>query len=194
MTDASVPQREQDLARAKDLLAQAGVPRGFSVPLYTQDIQELPQLAQIIKDSAAKIGVDITLNIETVAGYYGDAEFGKSHWLDGEMSVVDYGGRPVPDVFLQAPLQTTDADTKQGSWNAAHFSNATYDTLSKQYVAAVDLSEQRKLATQIQTLLLDETPVIVPYFFDLLAASQTNVFDIHPHPSKILYLDKVTKS
>lgn len=194
MTDSGVPQRDQDLVKAKDLLAQAGVPRGFSVPLYTQDLQELPQLAQVIKDSAAKIGVDITLNVDTVAGYYGDAQFGKSNWLDGEMSLVDYGGRPVPDVFLQAPLQTTDSDTKQGSWNAAHFSNATYDSLSKQFVAAVDLSAQRKLATRIQTLLLDETPVIVPYFFDLLAASQTNVFDIHPHPSKVLYLDRTTKS
>jgi hypothetical protein len=36
--------------------------------------------------------------------------------------------------------------------------------------------------------------VIVPYFFDLLAASQPTVFGIHPHPSKILYLDKVTKN
>ena len=43
----------------------------------------MPQLAQIIKDSAAKIGVDINLNIPTIAGYYGDAVFGKSSGSTG---------------------------------------------------------------------------------------------------------------
>jgi peptide/nickel transport system substrate-binding protein len=194
MTDTTVPQRKQDLTRAKELLAQGGMARGFAITLYTQQLQELPQLAQIIKDSAAKIGVDITLDIQTIAGYYGDAEFGKSNWLDGAMSLVDYGARPVPNLFLQAPLQSTDPKTGQGSWNAAHFSNATYDSLSRQYVAAVDIAEQRRLATRIQTLLLDETPVVYPYFYDYLAASQKNVFGIQPQAGQQLYLNKVTKS
>lgn len=194
MTDESVPQRDKDLERAKSLLAQAGVPRGFSALLYTQRLQELPLLAQIVKESAAEIGVDITLNVDTIGGYYGDAVFGQSNWLDGQMSLVDYGARPVPNVFLQAPLQTTNEATKQGSWNAAHFSNATYDQLSAQYAAAVDLSEQRSLAKQIQTLLLDETPAIYPYFYDYLAASQKNVFGVSTQAGQQFYLNKVTKS
>jgi peptide/nickel transport system substrate-binding protein len=194
MTDTSIPQRKQDLALAKELLAKAGASRGFAVPLYTQRLQEIPQLAQIIKASAAKIGVDISLHVETIAGYYGDATFGKSHWLDGEMSLVDYGARPVPNVFLQAPLQSTDAKSRRGSWNAAHFSNATYDSLSNQYMAAIDLSAQRRLASKIQSLLLDESPVIYPYFYNFLAASQKNVYGIKCQPGQQFYLDRATKS
>ena len=194
MTDTSIPQRKLDLNLAKQLLARAGVPRGFSAPLYTERLQEIPQFAQIVKASAAKIGVNITLNVETIAGYYGDATFGKSHWLDGQMSLVDYGARPVPNVFLQAPLQSTDAKSRQGSWNAAHFDNPTYDSLSTEYMAAVDLSEQRKLATRIQTLLLDETPVIYPYFYDFLAASQKNIHGVSTQAGQQFYLHKVTKS
>jgi peptide/nickel transport system substrate-binding protein len=193
-TEQSVPQRKQNLALAKQLLAQAGVPRGFSANLVTEKLQEIPQLAQIIKASAAAIGIDISLNVETGAQYYGQAVFGKSDWLDGEMSLVDYGARPVPDVYLQAPLQSTNAKTAQGSWNAAHFANATYDSLSKQYVAAVDLSTQRKLADQIQTLLLDETPIIVPYFYNSLAASQKNVYGVNPLTGQLFFLNRVTKS
>ena len=193
-TDQAVPQRKQDLAMAKELLAKAGVPRGFATTLVTEKLQEIPQLAQIVKAAAAKIGVDITLNIETISQYYGQAVFGKSDWLDGQMSLVDYGARPVPDVFLQAPLQSTDAKTGQGSWNAAHFRNPSYDSLSKQYVAAVDLSSQRRLATQIQTLLLDETPVIYPYFYDYLAASQRNVHGVNVSPGPQIFFDQVTKS
>ena len=57
-TNTSVPQRKQDLAQAKKLLAQAGVPNGFSTPLLTETTQEIPHFAQIVKQSAAKIGVE----------------------------------------------------------------------------------------------------------------------------------------
>jgi len=176
----TVPQRAKNLTLAKQLLAKAGVPRGFSTPLLTETTQEMPHFAEIVKQSAAQIGVDIALTIETPTKYYGSAVFGKSDWLDGEMSLVDYGARSVPNVYLQAPLQSINAKTGSGSWNAAHFNNSTYDNLSKQYIAAVDLSTQRKIAGQIQRLLLDETPIIFAYFYDYLTATAKNVTGVYP--------------
>jgi peptide/nickel transport system substrate-binding protein len=193
-TDTSVPQRTQDLAKARQLLAQAGVPRGFSTPLLTETTQEIPHLAQIVKQYAAQIGVTINLTVETPTKYYGKAVFGQSDWLDGEMSLVDYGARSVPNVYLQAPLQTPNTKTGSGAWNAARFSNPTYDALSKQYIAAVDLSTQRRIAGQIQTLLLDETPIIFPYFYNYLSAAQKNVTGTIPTAQGQFFLWNATKS
>jgi peptide/nickel transport system substrate-binding protein len=193
-TDPSVPQRTQNLAKAKALLAQAGVPHGFSTPLLTETTQEIPHFAEIIKQSAAQIGVTINLTIETPTKYYGTAVFGKSDWLDGEMSLVDYGARAVPNVYLQAPLQTINAKTGAGSWNAARFNNPTYDKLSQEFIGAVDLSTQRSLAGQIQTLLLDETPIIYAYFYDYLSASQKNVTGTYPTAQGQFFLWNTTKS
>ncbi len=179
-TDKSIPQRTQNIAKAKQLLAQAGMPNGFKTPLYTETTQEMPKFAQIVAQYAAQIGVDISLTIESPTKYYGDAVFGKSDWLDAEMSLVDYGSRGVPNLFLEAPLQSINAKTGQGAWNAARFNNPTYDSLSKQFVAAVDLSTQRSLAGQIETLLLDETPIIYAYFYDLLIGTQKNVSGVLP--------------
>jgi peptide/nickel transport system substrate-binding protein len=176
----TVPQRAKNLTLAKELLGKAGVPKGFSTPLLTETTQEMPHFAEIIKQSAAAIGVDISLTIETPTKYYGSAVFGKSDWLDGEMSLVDYGARSVPNVYLQAPLQTINAKTGAGAWNAARFSNSTYDKLSKEFIAAIDLSSQRKLAQQIETLLLDETPIIYAYFYDYLTATAKNVTGVYP--------------
>lgn len=75
----------------------------------------------------------------------------------------------MPNVFLTAPL------TSKGTWNAAHFSNKTYDDLVAQYVAAIDLDTQRGIAKQIEELLLDETPIIFPYFYYHLSAEQSGV-------------------
>jgi peptide/nickel transport system substrate-binding protein len=176
----AIPQRAQNLKLAKELLAKGGVPNGFSTPLLTEMLGEIPHFAQIIKQSASQIGVDINLTIETSSKYYGQAVFGKSDWLDGEMSLVDYGARAVPNIYLEAPLQSINPKTGQGSWNAAHFDNPTYDQLSKEYVATPDLSTQRRLSGQIERLLLDETPIIYAYFYDWLTATQKNVTGVYP--------------
>jgi peptide/nickel transport system substrate-binding protein len=193
-TNTSVPQRVKNIAKAKQLLAQAGVPNGFSTPLLTETTQEMPQFAQIIKQSAAQIGINISLTVETPTKYYGQAVFGKSDWLDGEMSLVDYGARAVPNVYLKAPLQSINAKTGQGSWNAAHFNNPTYDKLSNQFLAAVDLSTQQKIAGQIQQLLLDETPIIFAYFYNYLSASQKNVTGTYPTAQGQFFLWNATKA
>ena len=193
-TNTTVPQRAKNLTLAKQLLAKGGVPKGFATPLLTETTQEIPHYAQIIKQSAAQIGVDISLTIETPTKYYGSSVFGKSDWLDGEMSLVDYGARSVPNVYLGAPLHSINAASGQGSWNAARFNNPTFDTLAKQFIAAVDISSARKLAGQIEQLLLDETPVIYAYFYDYLTATAKNVTGVYPTAQGQFFLWNAAKT
>jgi peptide/nickel transport system substrate-binding protein len=167
-TDPSVPQREQDIDQAKQLLADAGA-EGFTVQLDTWDGFEIPDLAQLVKNAAAEIGVTINLKITDAGTYYGDGVFGKSTWLDSVMGITDYGHRPVPNVYLTAALA---GDPKLGVWNSAHFKNDDYDELVRQYVAALDVDSQRTVAKQIQELLLEETPIIFPYFYNFLSAAK----------------------
>ncbi|HUB03964.1 MAG TPA: ABC transporter substrate-binding protein [Solirubrobacteraceae bacterium] len=187
-TDTSVPQRTQNIAMAKQLLAAAGHPSGFSTTLKTEVYQEIPELAQVIVEDAAKAGIKITPTVESQTLYYGKATFGNSDWLDGTMSLVDYGDRGVPNVYLTAPL------TSSGTWNAARFKNPTYDGLVKQYVAALDLQAQKQVAGKIQRLLLQETPVVYPYWIDGLTASTPGVGGLNPTSIAQLYLNTAYKS
>jgi peptide/nickel transport system substrate-binding protein len=170
-TDKSVPQRKQDLEKAKALMQEAGV-SNVSVTLNTWDGFELPDLAQLLQNDAAKVGINLKPNITPAGTYYGDAVFGKSPWLDSVMGITDYGHRGVPNVFLNAPLQS------KGVWNAAHFHNSTYDGLVKEYTAALDIGAQRAAAKKIQELLLDETPIIYPYFYFFLTGTKKNVGNV----------------
>jgi peptide/nickel transport system substrate-binding protein len=179
---------------AKSLLSAAGHPQGFSTHLITENFLEIPQYAQIVAQSAAAIGVHINLTVESSAQYYGKATFGNSDWLDATMSLVDYGHRSVPNVFLTAPLQTTNATSGTGPWNAAHFANSQYDGLVKQYIAATDLSTQKSIAGQIQQLLLNETPIIFGYFYNYLTATAMGVSGVYPTAIGHLFLYNATKS
>jgi peptide/nickel transport system substrate-binding protein len=179
-TDPSVPQRQRDIAKAQALLAAAG--GGFAATLTTERLQEIPDYAVLVQNACAEIGVKLSLKVEDQSAYYGSAKFGSSDWLDSEMGITDYGHRGVPNVMLSATLLST------GAWNSAHFKNPTYDKLVTQYVAATDLQVQRGVAKEIQTLLLEETPVIVSYFFNYITATAANVTGVKPTAIAQIYL------
>jgi peptide/nickel transport system substrate-binding protein len=167
-TDTTVAQREQDVEQARQLLADAGKDGGFAVDLHTWDNYEIPELAVLIQNAAEQVGIRVTPRVADANTYYTD------FWLDSALGITDYGHRGVPNVFLTAPL------TSKGTWTAPHFANPTYDRLVADYVAALDVDAQRSVARQIQELLLDETPIIFPYFYFHLSATTKAVTGAEP--------------
>ena len=156
-------QRDEDLATAQQLLDASGV-GPFSAPLDTLVFAEVEDLAQLIQASAAQIGIDLQVGVYDSGTYYND------YWLAaaGSMGIVNYGHRGVPNVYLAAPLLS------DGTWNASHWVNETYDDLYAQFASAPDLDIQRQLSGEIQTLLNEEVPFIVPYFVDHISITQPN--------------------
>jgi len=167
-TDTSVPQREVNVEQAKQLLADAGKGDGFKVELSTWDNYEIPQLAQLLQGAAKELGITITLNITDAGTYYSD------FWLNSPLGITDYGHRGVPTVFLTAALGST------GTWNAAHFNDKTLDGYIVDFVSALDVDAQKAAAKTLEEYLLEETPVIFPYFYYHLSAERSNVTGIDP--------------
>ncbi len=184
-TDTSIPQRVQDIAKAKQLLEAAGLAGGFDMTLTTLRYSDIPGYAQLFQNFAKEIGARIALNIEDQDKYYGKAVFGQSDWLDSPLGITDYAHRSVPNVFLKSPL------VSDGPWNAAHFKNPAYDGMVNSYLKALDIGAQRSAASDIQKLLLDETPVIFSYFPDLLVPVRKNVSGLPPIAAGLL-LDRVS--
>ena len=60
------------------------------------------------------------------------------------------------------------------------------------FVAALDVASQKKLSGQIQTLLLDETPVVIPYFYDQLIVTRANVKGVRFNAISQLYFQRAT--
>jgi len=183
-TDTGVPQRKQDIAQAKQLLAAAGLPNGFDVTLTTERFIEIPDYAVVVQNAAREAGIRIRLNVEDQSAYYGYATFGRSDWLDSVLGIEDYAHRGVPNTLLAASLGSG------GAFNAAHFRNTEYDRLVAGYIAALDPAAQRDAAGRIQRLLLDETPVITAYFYDWLSITSKRIAGVRPTAAGQLFLDR----
>jgi peptide/nickel transport system substrate-binding protein len=170
-----VPQRTQDINMAKQLMASAGYANGFSITLTTEQTGEIPQLAQIIQNSVKAIGITMTLNIETSTAYFAGSQlgppsgWGDTPWLNAPINITDWGHRSVPNVYLTSALETG------GVWNAAHYANPQFDAAAKAFIGAISIDDQRKYAKQAEAILLQDTPVIFPYFYYYLAAGTPSV-------------------
>ena len=170
-----VAQRHKDIRKAKELIAAAGLKPGWKTKLVTYQTAELAPLAQIVKQSVKAIGGNLEVKILTGTQYYSGSPT-TTPWLNEPMTITDWGHRGVPNVLLNAALTSKAVPSKKaGTWNAAHFKNKKYDSLVKQFGATPSLGDQRKIAKQIELLLLDQTPVIFPYFYNSFNAGSKKV-------------------
>jgi peptide/nickel transport system substrate-binding protein len=171
-TSKRVPQRRQDLERARALLRAAGK-ENLKVTLTCYRAFEMPDYAQRVAQALRQIGVDCTVKVFTSAQYFDGVSFGAAGrlapWLATDFGIVDYGGRPVPITYFNAALR------KGGVWNAARYSSPQFERLVNQFYAAPNLAGQKKYAADIQRLLLKDTPVIYAYFYNFIAATARNV-------------------
>lgn len=173
----AVEQRTRDIEMARSLLAEAGVD-SVTATIESGDLQEIPQLAEIMKQNAAEAGIELSVNVQSNSTFYGDS------WCPSDESsplpcpgsadfgIVDYGHRPIPDVFLGSALATG------GVWNSSNWSNEEFDQNLSDYRTAVDVEGQTAAIGNIQRIVWEEVPASYPYFFDYLGGHDASVNNV----------------
>jgi peptide/nickel transport system substrate-binding protein len=171
----TVPQYKQDLNKARDLLTQAGYPKGgFKLNLtYAAENQNEERFAPLIKDAFAELGVDVTIQA---------IQFNQQ-WEKAKADPAN-----AQDIFLLLYWPTySDAGTdnlysmfhssKTPFFNLSYWVNADFDKGIDDAAAltVTDPAKSQQLYNQAMTLLVDEAPGL--FFYDV-----KNVFVI---PDKI---------
>lgn len=176
----AVEQRSRDIDQAKSLLAEAGLD-SIDVTLQTGDLQDIPDLAAIIQQNAAEAGINVTVNTQSNSTFYEagwcpelyGVESSDPSTLPCESSfafgIVDYGHRPVPDIFLGSALASG------GVWNSSNYANPEFDAKLSDYRRAVDVDGQKAAISEIQKILWDDVPAVYPYFYNYLSGHDESV-------------------
>jgi peptide/nickel transport system substrate-binding protein len=93
-----------DPAKAKQMLAAAGFPNGFSFTMYTQtsNPSHAPAMAQIAQAQWAQIGVKVNIQLMEFAAWV-------QKWLKADISIVpaNNSGAPDPDFYLYRYFHST---------------------------------------------------------------------------------------
>lgn len=155
------PARDVEAARA--LLAEAGYADGMKITLHTPDTGGRPDLAAVLKEQWAEVGVDVEISVEPESVYYGD-----DGWLEVDLGITGWGSRPYPQFYLDVML------VSGAKWNESHFSDAEFDALAATAGTTLDEEERIKAYSDIQHLLIERGPIIIPYYFAQFGAISDN--------------------
>ena len=167
--DSSVPQRAQDIAKAKQLLSDAGA-SNLTATLHAGQLLEIPDLATLLKSQAQQAGITLNVAVESLNTFYG-AQWCPADPKDppcsgaAELGIVDYGHRATPDVYLNAALKS------KGIWNSSQYSSPAFDAAFKEFQTSVGVDAQKAACTKIETILVEDTPIGLPYFYNYLAGN-----------------------
>ncbi|HLZ30232.1 MAG TPA: ABC transporter substrate-binding protein [Chloroflexota bacterium] len=154
-----------DIAKAKQMLADAGYPNGFDTTILSwSQYSFLSNAAVVFQEQLKQIGINADVNLEENAAFikdYLDNNFDLT--VSGTSAYVDPN-----DIYLR------NFGTGQPS-NAVRYSNPKADDLIAAGVATTDQAKRKQIYQQLQQLLLDDVPWINLYIANQFEAMKTYV-------------------
>lgn len=152
--DPSIKAREYNPDKAKQLLAEAGYPNGFSVVLHHYVAGAGHQVADAIAADLAKVGIKAEIKyyadqgVLIAASRAGKIPFEMGTW--GSFSTFD------ADAFMQPFLH------EQGTYGPYHRVPGLHDLLEKAR-STLDKNERQKYYTEAQKVIVDKVPMITMF-------------------------------
>ena len=142
------PAYEPDLERARELLAEAGYPDGFSSIITTDDVPQHLQSAAIIQQQLNRVG--ITTDITIVSNIYDSASAG-----DPGMHYASFSGVLDPGYWFE--WFTCD---QRGSWNYWQWCNEEFDELKEAASLITDPDARHDMYMRMQQLIDEDIAAI----------------------------------
>ncbi|MGE5618343.1 MAG: ABC transporter substrate-binding protein [Sphingomonadaceae bacterium] len=165
-----VPDFKRDVAKAKELLKEAGY-ENLKITLTAQNSFDVPKIAVVWKEQLAEAGVTVDINVVPVDTYFQD-----DGWLEVDYGITDWGSRATPQPYLQLAYVTG------AKWNETHWSDPELDALAEQAASEMDQQKRIELYKKIQQIFIERGPIIVPYFEKSVVGIAPNVKGLAVHP------------
>ena len=165
-----------DPAKAKQLLAEAGYPNGFSTTFYADNVDPMPKLAQSVQNDLAAIGIKASLKVMDRATYWNFIDLKKSHAGIGFSDwFQDF---PDPSDWI-GPLFTNPSD---GSPNASFYENPQVTSLFNASGSQLDPAKRIQMFQQMQDIIMQDAPTAPLYqqVWNGMYGQNTGGYYIHP--------------
>ncbi len=159
---AELPQRRQDLERARALVKQAGA-EGTTIDFNTSDASTgLKEAAMAISDQARKVGLNLNVRLGNKDTYWSDIN------KSGVLASYRSGGMPLDSHFSQRLL--SGSTTNNTAWRRPEF-DALYDEAQ----STLDESRRAEVYRRMQEQLFNEGGFVWWGVSDWIVASAANV-------------------
>lgn len=160
---------EYNPQRAAQLLAEAGYPHGQGLPtLKLSTTANYLDLCKYIQQQLGLLGIQVQVDVNPPAALRSQIGEGKNAWFRGSW-VADY-----PDAENYLSLFYSPNRAPAGP-NYTRFSNPQFDQLYLRARNATDPQERIALYRTMDSLVMQQAPVIVLYYDQILHFTHKNV-------------------
>jgi oligopeptide transport system substrate-binding protein len=176
-----------DPAKARKLLALAGFPGGKGLPDITlSTTSDYLDICKYIQFQAGEIGIPLKIDVTPPAALkemkaQGKLPFFRASWI------ADY-----PDAENYLSL-FYGKNFSPGGPNYTHYFNPAYDKLYERSMSCIDDSVRLQYYRQMENLMMEDSPVIVLYYDQVLRFIGNDVEGLGSDWMNILTLKKVSK-
>jgi peptide/nickel transport system substrate-binding protein len=177
-----------DVARAKQLLAEAGYPKGFGFTMHCPNDRYVndEKLCVAIAAMWAKIGLDVKIETMTKANF-----FPRVQKRDTTAFLAGWGGAAFDAMFTLKPIMRSRDGKGSGDSNYGDAKNAELDALIDQIEGNMNLVERQKQINQAVRIMHEQVHVIPLHRQVIPWASRKNVTVLH-RPNNLVDLHWVT--
>jgi peptide/nickel transport system substrate-binding protein len=158
------PVRGRDIAKAKALMKEAGVPLPVSIDYMVPKGAENEAVAQVIQSMAAEAGFNLKIRVIEFATSFKQAQAGEF-----QVFQINWSGRIDPDgnayVFLHSNAPQNDGG----------YSNPEADKLMEDARLVSDPAARKAIYEKLTKILLEDEPIIYLYHRKLLFAHTTKL-------------------
>jgi peptide/nickel transport system substrate-binding protein len=186
--NGDIKDREFNLDKAKQLLAEAGYPNGFKIKFWAMPVPRpyMPdgvKIAEAIQQDLKKIGVEAEIVTMEWATYLDKTKKGEQ-----EMFMLGWtGDNGDPDNFLATLFDKNNI----GGNNRSRWANEEAHQLLMKAQSATSKEERTELYKKVQEIMFKEVPVVPLAHSTPALAAKANVINYKPHPKGSESLEKV---
>ncbi len=168
--------RTRDIARAKALLAEAGVKTPLTVELLVTTAPEARQTGEVIQSMASEAGFDVKIRSTEVVTALKNSDDG-----DYEVFFIGWSGRADPDGNLFSFIHSNG-----GPLNASRYRSPEADSLLDQARAVTDPAARKLLYSKLFERLNQDLPLMYVYGWKNLFGHSAKLSGFTPVPDGIV--------
>lgn len=174
-----LPEQELDIAKAKELMAEAGYPDGFDADVTTvNDPAWILATAQGLKQQLERIGIRLKINPVTLDAFWG-------LWDKDPVVATWWAHRPLAIQIMALVYRSNTA------WNIGRWNNPEFDEVLQKAEGTVDVEERKVHVKRIEEILQSEGPMLQPMFVNAMSAWDKRVKGFEQHPSLSIFIEDI---
>lgn len=168
---APLPKLVRNLAKSKQLLAEAGYPNGIDLVI---DCSASPSwntnTCLAIADQVREAGINLKVNIMP-GGSYWDV------WNTTPLGFTEWNHRPLG-------VQVLNLAYRSGApWNETGYANPEFDRLLDEALTILDAKARSKVVLKLEKILQDDAIIMQPFWLNSYSAVNKRIKNIALHPS-----------